>query len=120
MLGERNAGRRQFVFATAWARAILNPSRDDRAFILQLPQAAVQPAGIDIYHTARHLKNGAAHVVTVTAGSQGVTFSVTGYGHGVGMSQYGANALAKQGKTYDEILKWYYTGVEVAPYTPGG
>lgn len=57
---------------------------------------------------------------TVTAGSQGVTFSVTGYGHGVGMSQYGANALAKQGKTYDEILKWYYTGVEVAPYTPGG
>ena len=56
---------------------------------------------------------------TVTAGSQGVTFSVTGYGHGVGMSQYGANALAKQGKTYDEILKWYYTGVEVAPYTPG-
>ena len=56
---------------------------------------------------------------TVTAGSQGVTFSVTGYGHGVGMSQYGANALAKQGKTYDEILKWYYTGVEGAPYTPG-
>ncbi|WP_207754539.1 stage II sporulation protein D [Pseudoflavonifractor phocaeensis] len=57
---------------------------------------------------------------TVTADSQGVTFSVTGYGHGVGMSQYGANALARQGKTYDEILKWYYTGVEVAPYTPGG
>ena len=57
---------------------------------------------------------------TVTADSQGVTFSVTGYGHGVGMSQYGANALAKQGKTYDEILKWYYTGVEVAPYMPGG
>ena len=57
---------------------------------------------------------------TVTAGSQGVTFSVTGYGHGVGMSQYGANALARQGKTYDEILKWYYIGVEVAPYTPGG
>lgn len=55
---------------------------------------------------------------TVSADSQGVTFSVTGYGHGVGMSQYGANALAKEGKTYDEILKWYYTGVEVAPYSP--
>lgn len=55
---------------------------------------------------------------TVTASADGVTFSVTGYGHGVGMSQYGANALAKEGKTYDEILKWYYTGVEVAPYTP--
>ena len=47
-------------------------------------------------------------------------FEITtrGYGHGVGMSQYGANALAKEGKTYDEILKWYYTGIDVAPYTP--
>lgn len=42
-----------------------------------------------------------------------VRFQVTGYGHGVGMSQYGANTLAQQGKTYTEILKWYYTGVEI-------
>ena len=42
-----------------------------------------------------------------------VTFRVTGYGHGVGMSQYGANSLAKEGKTCEEILKWYYTGVEI-------
>ena len=55
---------------------------------------------------------------TVEATAQAVTFSVTGYGHGVGMSQYGANALAKEGKRYDEILTWYYTGVEVAPYAP--
>ncbi|MEQ2457010.1 stage II sporulation protein D [Flavonifractor hominis] len=55
---------------------------------------------------------------TVSAGADGVIFSVTGYGHGVGMSQYGANALAKEGKTYEEILKWYYTGIEVAAYTP--
>ncbi|MBR5535224.1 MAG: stage II sporulation protein D [Clostridia bacterium] len=40
-----------------------------------------------------------------------VTFSVTGYGHGVGMSQYGANAMAKTGKTYKEILSHYYQGV---------
>ncbi len=53
---------------------------------------------------------------TVETGEQGVTFSVTGYGHGVGMSQYGANALARQGLTYEEILKWYYTGIDVAPY----
>ncbi len=56
---------------------------------------------------------------TVTAGEDGITFTVTGYGHGVGMSQYGANALAKQGKSWEEILKWYYTGVEIAPYDPG-
>ncbi|MCI9223629.1 MAG: stage II sporulation protein D [Oscillospiraceae bacterium] len=41
------------------------------------------------------------------------TFSVTGYGHGVGMSQYGANALAKQGKGWREILAHYYTGAEL-------
>lgn len=43
-----------------------------------------------------------------------VSFDVTGYGHGVGMSQYGANYLASEGKSYDEILKTYYTGVEIA------
>lgn len=36
-----------------------------------------------------------------------------GYGHGVGMSQYGANSMAKKGSTYQEILKHYYTGVEI-------
>lgn len=42
------------------------------------------------------------------------TFIITtyGYGHGVGMSQYGANILAKKGKTYQEILNYYYSGVE--------
>lgn len=47
-----------------------------------------------------------------------VTFSVTGYGHGVGMSQYGANVLAGDGKDYREILSWYYTDTTVAAYIP--
>lgn len=42
-----------------------------------------------------------------------VTFYVTGYGHGVGMSQYGANALAKEGKRAEEILAWYYPEAEL-------
>ena len=42
-----------------------------------------------------------------------VVFTVKGYGHGVGMSQYGANQLAKQGYTYDMILKYYYSGTEL-------
>ena len=41
------------------------------------------------------------------------TFSVTGYGHGVGMSQYGANAMAAQGSSWEDILKHYYTGVTI-------
>ena len=40
-------------------------------------------------------------------------FTVTGNGHGVGMSQYGADFMARQGAKYDEILKHYYTGVEI-------
>lgn len=41
------------------------------------------------------------------------TFSVTGYGHGVGMSQYGANAMAKEGSDWEEIIGHYYTGITV-------
>lgn len=37
-----------------------------------------------------------------------------GYGHGVGMSQYGANGMALAGKQYDEIVKYYYRGVEIS------
>lgn len=36
-----------------------------------------------------------------------------GYGHGVGMSQYGANGMAKEGYRYDQILKHYYQGIEI-------
>lgn len=45
-----------------------------------------------------------------------LVFYVTGYGHGVGMSQYGANQMAKDGADYREILTHYYTGVTVEPY----
>ena len=42
-----------------------------------------------------------------------VKFNVTGYGHGVGMSQTGADSLAKQGYNCEEIVKHFYTGVEI-------
>ncbi len=41
------------------------------------------------------------------------TFTVRGYGHGIGMSQYGAHYMAMQGKTYKEILLHYYQGCTV-------
>lgn len=39
-----------------------------------------------------------------------------GFGHGVGMSQYGANGMAKEGYTYEQILKHYYQNVEIKKY----
>ena len=45
--------------------------------------------------------------------NQAFIFTVRGYGHGVGLSQYGANLMALEGKNYIEILSWYYTGVKI-------
>lgn len=42
-----------------------------------------------------------------------IIFATKGYGHGVGMSQWGANVMAKNGSDYSSILKHYYTGTEL-------
>ena len=50
----------------------------------------------------------------IRADDNNITFEVMGYGHGVGMSQYGANAMAKEGFDYKAILTHYYTGTELS------
>jgi len=42
-----------------------------------------------------------------------ITFTSDGFGHGVGLSQYGADGMAKEGSSYKEILNHYYTGTKV-------
>ena len=42
-----------------------------------------------------------------------IVFNVVGYGHGVGLCQYGANGMASSGNTYRDIIKFYYTGIEI-------
>ncbi len=42
-----------------------------------------------------------------------VVIQTKGWGHGVGMSQFGANGMAKEGKTYKEIVSHYYSGVSI-------
>ena len=54
---------------------------------------------------------------TAEAGDGKITFYVTGYGHGVGLSQYGANAMAEAGSTWREILEHYYAGVTIGTWT---
>ncbi len=52
---------------------------------------------------------------TSTGTSTGTEFTISGrgYGHGVGMSQYGAKGMAEKGFGYQDILKFYYTGIEI-------
>lgn len=52
-----------------------------------------------------------AFVISVVGDT--VTVTTKGYGHRVGMSQYGANAMAKKGSTYEQILYYYYKGTEL-------
>ncbi|ADY57530.1 stage II sporulation protein D [Syntrophobotulus glycolicus DSM 8271] len=49
-----------------------------------------------------------------TVSQNKIIFTVYGKGHGVGMSQYGANDMAKAGRNFEEILKHYYTGTEIS------
>lgn len=42
-----------------------------------------------------------------------IVIATKGYGHGVGMSQYGANGMAEEGKNYKEIVQYYYQGVKI-------
>ena len=43
-----------------------------------------------------------------------IIINTRGNGHGVGMSQYGANGMAQEGKEYSEIVQYYYQGVEIS------
>ena len=111
-------------------------------FLAQYPQADLSGAPSGWFQSLRPTSSGGVNTVevggvvvkgselrslfglrsahfTVTAGAEGVTFSVTGYGHGVGMSQYGANAMARAGASWQEILEHYYTGVTIAPLEAG-
>lgn len=51
--------------------------------------------------------------IELSADEKEVTFNVRGYGHGVGLSQYGADYYARSGMTWEEIIKHYYKGVDI-------
>jgi len=55
--------------------------------------------------------------ITVEVKEDQVVFKTEGYGHGVGMSQYGADGMAKAGYTHVDILKHYYQGVSLSTLT---
>ena len=63
------------------------------------------------FRTALDLKS---TLVSWTVKGSNMIFQVRGYGHGVGMCQYGADGMARQGRTFQEILAYYYPGTRLA------
>ena len=66
----------------------------------------------------RNMLNLRSTAFTIAVQDDEFVFSTKGYGHRVGMSQYGAEAMAKKGVKFDEILLYYYTGVTLTEYRP--
>ena len=89
-----------------------NISQTENGAVLSLEVGGVPLSGTDL----RSLLGLRSTTFTISFTDTEVVFSVTGYGHGVGLSQYGANVLAEEGWTYEEILEHYYTGASVGVY----
>lgn len=87
--------------------SIINRSKTNR--ILSLKVNGVKFSGIDIY---QKLGLRSLDFEFVLLGEE-IEIKTVGYGHGVGMSQYGALGMALEGFTYQEILKYYYSGTEI-------
>ncbi|MBE6729352.1 MAG: stage II sporulation protein D [Ruminococcaceae bacterium] len=87
-----------------------SPKYSDSGTLLSATFGETVKSGSDL-RNALGLKSAAFEVKFE---NEAFVFSVKGYGHLAGMSQYGANYMAQQGSTYKEILKWYYKGCEIS------
>ena len=65
---------------------------------------------------SNYVLRSSAYTIKYDAAQDEFEFIVKGYGHGIGMSQTGANAYAKAGKDYEWILKHYFTGISLGTY----
>ena len=93
-----------------WSKPLYeNIGRSEAGGIISLDIGGVKVRGTDF----RKMLDLHSTNAEITQKDGKIIISVRGYGHGVGMSQYGANAMAQQGSGYEEILKSYYTGVEI-------
>ena len=81
-------------------------TRNDAGFVSTLRVGGVTVRGNEL-RTILGLRSPS---FTVEVSGDTLTFHVTGYGHGVGMSQYGANVMALRGSGYADILAHYYPG----------
>lgn len=88
---------------------VSNVNKSETGRILSLVVNSVQFNGRDFQKKLGLRSND----IELKQEGENVVITTKGFGHGVGMSQYGANALAKQKKTYKDILKYYYSGTSL-------
>lgn len=109
--------KREMTFTYEKISSILNTNIDKNTnFILERNTSGrvsnVKVNDIEIKGTTfRSLLGLRSTDFTIELTDELVKITTYGYGHGVGMSQYGANGMAKKGYTYENILKHYYQGV---------
>lgn len=84
-------------------------SRTEGGAVKEIKLGKVTISGVEF----RNLFNINSANFTLNIVENEVIINCTGYGHGVGMSQWGANIMAKEGKNYKDILKHYYSGVNI-------
>ena len=92
---------------------ITDITRNDAGFVTSLRLGGATVRGNEL----RSILSLRSPSFTVDMEDGALVFHVTGYGHGVGMSQYGANALAMEGLSATEILEHYFPGAKVGGYT---
>jgi len=98
------------VSGTDWSKGLVSDiSRSQSGGIISLNVGGVNMKGSEF----RNIFSLRSANIEIVQDSGNVKMIVKGYGHGVGMSQYGANYMASQGSGYEEILKTYYQGVEI-------
>ena len=95
---------------TSWIGGI---SRSSSGYVTEIEIGGVKLHGRYI----REIFDLRSHNFEITIDDGGVTFIVFGHGHGVGLSQYGADFLARQGYGFREILANYYSGAELRRLT---
>lgn len=118
------------------SQGTFTPQEFKEAFLKARPEAVLEGDPAGWVGESQRTEGGSVHAITIggvtVSGAQArqifslrsatfdlvydgasFVFTVTGFGHGVGMSQYGADAMAAGGKGYAEILQHYYTNVTV-------
>lgn len=91
-------------------QTITEPQRYENGYVKSITIDGVSFSGRKI-REALSLRSSA---FSITDNGSEIVFTTQGFGHGIGMSQYGAAAMADEGADYQEILKHYYQGVEIS------